>query len=294
MSGFFGFIYGIIQFAFFLAIVVAIVAFFGYNKLRSLSESVKEAKSNIGVTARKQISLINQLIEAVKGYQESEKLVMLKVSDDHSLANISNLHQQSGVVLSTVANMAQRFPDLKSNEQYNRLMESIQSIENQLEAQRARYNAAAKNYNVQRTSIPDVFYSKFIGFNSAPYLDFDSIDSQDTGIVKTVTSDDGERLNELLSSAGSKIISLSRDVSSIAKVQGKTFIEGAQEKVKQFKTTEYHYLDVERNPKGPESFEQMHELFKKGEISYETPILQNGEKQWKIYKDIAIDVQQTV
>lgn len=291
MSSIFNFIATIFQLALFLAIVIAVIALFGYNKLRALSEGVKEAGSNIGVTARKQVSLVNQLIDAVKGYQESEKLVMLKVSDDLSLSNFSQVHQQSGMVLSAVASMAQRFPDLKSSEQYNRLMDSIQTVENQLEAQRARYNSAAKIYNVQRTSIPHVFYSKLIGFNAASYLDFDSAEPQDMGMLKTITSDDGERLNALLFSAGSKVMTISREIGSKAVEQSKNLIENAQEKMKQLKVSEFHYLDVDRKPKGPITFEQMNELFTKGEICHETPILQNGDRQWKSYKDIASDVQ---
>ena len=67
MTSIFNFIVGVIELAFVLAIVVAVIAFMGYNRLRALSENVKEAFSNIGVTAKKQVSLINQLIDAVRG-----------------------------------------------------------------------------------------------------------------------------------------------------------------------------------------------------------------------------------
>ena len=78
-----------IIFVFWLVVIAAaVLAYFifkGYNGLPSHAEEIREAWSNIGVAAKKQVSLIKQLIDVVKGYQTSENLVMLKVSDDVSI-----------------------------------------------------------------------------------------------------------------------------------------------------------------------------------------------------------------
>ena len=220
MSGFFNFIGTLLQIALFLLVVLGVVALLGYNALRHLSEAIKEAWSNIGVTAKKQVSLINQLIEVVKGYQESEKFVMLKVSDDvSSAAGVAQLYQQSGVVMSSISGMAQKFPELKANDQYQRLIDSIQACESQLENVRQSYNSAVKVYNSKRSSIPHVFYASTLGFKVAPYLEFSGNEiSANVGAMQSFTSDaDGDRLNALLSSAGS----------SALKLGGKAFNSGA-------------------------------------------------------------------
>lgn len=174
MSAIVSFIGSLIQFFLFVGIVIAVIAFFGYNGLRALSESIREAMSNVDVVSRKQVSLINQLHDVVKGYQESEKLVMLKISDDMSSAGrAAQVYQQSNMVLSAASGIAQKFPELKANEQYNRLIDSIQACEAQLENARQKYNAAVKSYNVKRSSIPNVFYAATLGFKVAPYLEFD-------------------------------------------------------------------------------------------------------------------------
>lgn len=210
--------------------VLAFLAFRGYNGLRLLSENVKESWSNIGVTVRKQASLINQLISVVSSYAEGEKLVMLKISEDASLGTLQQMHQQSGIVLSAVNGMAQRFPDLKANGQYTTLMNSIQAVENQLEQQRQNYNAATKAYNVRRTSIPDVFYSKLLGFGEAPYLDFDGASEKDSGTLKNFVTDDGERLNQLLSHAGNRVLEASQQAGNVALAQGKQLAAAAKAK----------------------------------------------------------------
>ena len=207
-------IFGLFMMLFWLvvivAVVVAVIAFFGYNKLRAHAETVREAMSNIGVTSKKQASLINQLIEVVKGYQDSEKFVMLKISDDvNAAAQAAMVYQQSNVVLSAASGLAQRFPELKSNQQYSRLIDSIQACESQLEAARQKYNAAVKGYNVRRSSVPSVFYASTLGFKPAPYLEFTG--GEDTtyiGSVNSFASDDGERLNMLLGQAGSSVVRL--------------------------------------------------------------------------------------
>lgn len=242
--GFLGFLFNL---AIILVIIVAAIAFFGYNTLRALSESIRESWSNIGVVGRKQASLVNQLIDVVKGYQESEKLVMLKVSDDMTSANnVAQLHQQSGMVLSTVSGMARNFPELKSNEQYQRLIDSIQACEAQMESARQGYNKRVKEYNTKRSSIPAVFYSTTLGFKAAPYLEFNGeFDSGakaiDMGTMKTFAcDDDGERLNALLGQAGNQLLSFSskaievgKEVTQKALEGGKAIAEKTQDKIRE-------------------------------------------------------------
>ncbi len=232
MGGFFDFIIGVFQFLLFVMVIVAGVALWGYNALRALSENIRECWSNIGVVGKKQVSLVNQLIDVVKGYQESEKLVMLKVSEDVSSANqLAQLHQQSSMVLSTVGGLAQKFPELKSNDQYQRLIDSIQTCEAQLESTRQKYNAAVKSYNVTRSSIPHVFYAATLGFKNAPYLEFDGeTPLLEVGAMKSFISDeDGDRLNKLLGQAGNKIL----EAGNKAIEGSKQMAEAAHDKIKQ-------------------------------------------------------------
>ncbi len=236
MNTILGFIGSLFTFLLFTAVVIAVIAFWGYNTLRSLSENIREGWSNIGVVAKKQVSLINQLQDVVKGYQESEKLVMLKVSSDVSSANqLAQLHQQSSMVLSAVGSIAQKFPELKANDQYQRLIDSIQTCEAQLESARQKYNASVKAYNVARSSIPHIFYASTLGFKNAPYLEFDGeTPLLEVGAMKAfVSDDDGERLNMLLGQAGNKLLAAGNK----AFEGSKQIAEAAHEKIKQIQET---------------------------------------------------------
>jgi hypothetical protein len=317
MQSILGFFGTIIQLAFFLLILVAVIAFFGYNKLRGLSENIREAWSNIGVVGKKQVSLINQLIDVVKGYQESEKLVMLKVSEDVSTANaVASMQHQSGLVMTSVSSLAQKFPELKANDQYMRLIDSIQKCEEQLESARQAYNAMVKQYNTHRSSIPHVFYANALKFHKAPYLEFQGNEQvTDMGSMKNFSADDdGERLNALLGAAGnsalklgSRAINNSVDIANKAIEGSKVLVDAAQEKVRQRNSATlpvsdiqtladsgaklppipqdlpqvlFHYLDANKTPTGPVNASELRTLITSGAITLTTLVAATGATEW--------------
>lgn len=229
----------------FVFAVFVFIVLTGYNRLRRLAEEIREAWSNIGVSAKKQVSLIKQLIEVVKGYQDSEKSVMLQVSEDISSASaVAHLQQQTGLVMSSVSSLAQRFPELKANEQYQHLLTGIHECELALERARQHYNGSVKAYNQRRSSIPHLFYASTLGFKEATYLEFDgSTEHGEVGALAGFASDaEGEHLSRLIGAAGSNVKRLGeRALTGSAKMAnkaiagGKVLAESAKEKAEEFK-----------------------------------------------------------
>jgi len=277
MQSIIDFILGIIKLIVFVAIVVAGIAFWGYNKIRRLAEDVKEALSNISVSTEKRNDLINRLQDVARSYQESEKLVMLQVSRDNTVSALRQTYLQSGAVLTEISGMAQRFPELKSNQQYNRLMDAIQGCEGEIERARTRYNGVVKEYNTQRTSIPHVFYSGLLGFRQAEFLHLES------ATAAPMISDDGERINQLLGMAGTKVMGAAQAMGQ----QGKILAERGAAKVQQLRAgDEFTYLDSERNPKGPVSRTDLAVLFDAGQINGDTHVLKTGTSTWLKYTEL--------
>jgi LemA protein len=283
MQSIFNFITAIFWLTLVLAVALAVLAGWGYNELRKKSEDVKAAWSNIAVVTRKKIALINQLIDVVRGYQESEKLVMLKVSEDQSASTFQQTYQQSGTVVAQINALAQRFPDLKASAQYNRLIDSIQGSETDVQNARTRYNGTVNEYNVRRSSIPHVFYSQMLGFQKADYLSLEAEESTDAGIQKPMISDDGERLNDLFVSARMKTVATAKEIFR----EGKLMAERGAVRLQQMEQVEeYHYLDAQKAPAGPASHLELKVLFESGAITETTPILKAGSKNWLKYQDL--------
>ncbi len=181
-----------------------------YNSLQKLAQSVREKASNAQVAISKKLALINQLINVVKNYQEGEQLVQLKVSQDTSATHLANSYQQSGTVLATVQGIAEKFPNLKANEQYHRLVDSIQRCEQNIQDAREIYNRSVKEYNTERLRIPTIFIARPMGFPEAPYLQFDVTGMNEITSLQDFKTDDGERLQQLFAGAGNKIADFAR------------------------------------------------------------------------------------
>lgn len=288
MDAILDFIGTIIRLGIFAVVVLAVIAMWSYNSLRRLAESVKEAQSNIEVALRKKISLVNQLIDVANKYSDRESMVMLKVSQDTTEAAMQQMYQQSGTVLSTINGMAQRFPELRASEQYSNLAAAIASSEEQVQDYRVTCNARIKEYNSKRSALPHALYAGALGFRPARYLELEAIESPDAGVQKGVFSDDGDRINELLGMAGTKVLGATK----IAAAQGRLIAEKAASRVQQemaargVGAVEYHYLDAARTPKGPVSRADLDALFRAGAIDAGTDVLEVGKSTWTKFSEL--------
>ena len=209
-------------YAFLFLILVAAAVFViakGYNGMRRHAEGVKESFSNISVVTRKQTALVNQLITVVGNYAESEKLIMLKLSND-SVQAVQTANATSSVVMAEIGRMAQRFPELRSNQQYNRLMDSINACERDVETSRVRYNDRAREYNTLCSSLPAVLYAQAVGFGKAEYFSMEAQET-DAAVQRPMITEDSERLNALLGTAGRRAIGAARTLQQ----QGRDWVQ---------------------------------------------------------------------
>lgn len=278
------FLVGLATFAIIVFLVLVAIALWGYNALRKLAEEVKEAASNIKVAMGKKTQLVNDLTALVLRYHEDEKLTMLKVSEDLTVAAMQQTYQQTGAMLSTINGIAQRYPELKSNEQFGQLMISIQQAENGIQEFRMRFNNRAKEYNVRRGSFPHVFYSSLLGFSAAQYLDFDAFHEQ-AGSTTPLISDDGERMRQLMGLAGSKALEAGRNLAHHSKVLAEKAVAKAQESRAALAAGagaegEYTILDTQQLPQGPFTRAELDTMLQDGRITAETRVLRSGAKEW--------------
>jgi hypothetical protein len=279
------FLVGIFTLAVIAFLILLVVGLWGYNALRKLAEEVKEAASNIKVAMGKKTQVVNDLTALVLRYHEDEKLTMLKVSEDLTVSSLQQNYQQTGAMLSTINGLAQRYPELKSNEQFSQLMGSVQKAENGIQEMRMRFNNRAKEYNVRRGSFPHVFYSSMIGFNAAQYLDFDAFHEQ-SGQGAPLISDDGERMRQLMGQAGSRALEAGRNLAhhskalaekTVAKVQES---RGALPTAATAPTAEFTILGPDQLPQGPFSRVELEAMAASGQIAPDTRVLRSGAREW--------------
>ncbi|MBK5204454.1 MAG: LemA family protein [Polaromonas sp.] len=274
-----GFISGLFWLLVCLALVFAVVAFKSYNKLQSHAQTIRERSSNIQVAVSKKLSLINQLIDVVKSFQESEQFTHLKISQDNSNTGLHSAYQQSGAVMTSLQGLADRFPNLKASEQYHRLVDSIQACEADIQGQRERYNVAVREYNTVRLSIPTVFVASMLGFSTASYLEFDVSGVAEPGHLKNFKTDDGERLQQLLSNAGGHIVGASKMLVNQATEVSKLAVETIRDKSQS--SPDFFYQIAGGVPSGPVKLQTLVDQVRSGLLSAEIQVAEAGSSTWR-------------
>jgi LemA protein len=169
-----------------IAIVVALVVVFSlysffkgnYNTFVSLDEAVKSSWAQVENQLQRRYDLIPNLIETVKGYAKQEKDVLVEVTNARAKVGgagnvpdkIKANNELSGA-LSRLLVVVERYPDLKSNQNFLRLQDELAGTENRIAVERKRYNDAVKTLNVAIRSFPANLLAGMFGFQVAPFFE---------------------------------------------------------------------------------------------------------------------------
>ena len=118
-------------------IIIFLIFFFvkQYNLLQKLTVEIKEARANIIVAYEKKVAIVNQFTSIVNEYDDYEKLIQLKVSD-----NFVDMARETAKAVQNITALANQFPELKANTQYSKFLEAISENETFISNKRETYN----------------------------------------------------------------------------------------------------------------------------------------------------------
>jgi LemA protein len=150
----------------------------GYNTLVSENEAVDAAWSEVDNQLQRRNDLVPNLVETVKGYAKQEQEVLVRVTEARSrvagAGTPSDKIQASNELSSALSRLlvvAERYPDLKSNQNFLKLQDELAGTENRLAVARMRYNEAVRTYNTISKRFPTVLVAKLFGFGERPYFE---------------------------------------------------------------------------------------------------------------------------
>ena len=156
-------------------IIIAIPVVSGYNNLVALEQKVDTAQSNIDTQLQRRSDLIPNLVSTVKGYANLESEIYTNIADARSkLAGASNVTDRANAdndlsnALSRLLVVVERYPDLKSNQNFRDLTVQLEGTENRIAVARQDYNAAVTKYNTKRRKFPTSIISSLFGFDEKP------------------------------------------------------------------------------------------------------------------------------
>jgi LemA protein len=149
-----------------------------YNTFVSQDEAIKAQWSQVQNQLQRRNDLIPNLVETVKGYATHEEGVYKDIADSRSrlLAAKSpeetmQAANQQTAALGRLLAISENYPQLRANEQFNRLMDELSGTENRIAVERKRYNDRVQEYNTATRQFPANLTAKLFGFKEHPFFE---------------------------------------------------------------------------------------------------------------------------
>lgn len=170
-----------------VAAVVALFFYSSYNGLVNREEGVASAWANVETQYQRRADLIPNLVSTVKGYAAHEASTLAAVTDARARATSIALRAdeltperlaeyqsaQAGVrsALGRLLAVAESYPDLKANRNFQELQAQIEGTENRIAVARKDFNEVAQAYNVAVRRFPTNVVASLFGFGRKPYFE---------------------------------------------------------------------------------------------------------------------------
>jgi LemA protein len=157
----------------------------GYNRLQTTDEQIKAAWAEVLNQYQRRADLIPNLVNTVKGFAAQEQQVLLGVTNARAkvgsiqatpeLLNnpqaFNQFQQAQGELSSALARLmvvVERYPELKSNQNFRDLQAQLEGTENRIAVARNRYIKAVQEYNVITRSFPTNLTAMLFGHKEKP------------------------------------------------------------------------------------------------------------------------------
>ena len=172
-----------------LAVIIALGWFVSVgNDLVAREQAVREAWAQVQNVYQRRADLIPNLVETVKGFAAQERTVLEEVTrarasvagmqvspevlrDPDALRKFQDAQAQLGGALGRLLAVVERYPDLKSNQNFLALQAQLEGTENRIVVERRRYNEAVRAYNTTVQRFPSSVVASLRGFRARPYFE---------------------------------------------------------------------------------------------------------------------------
>lgn len=157
-----------------ISVLLVVFASIGkYNIFITKNQAVNTAWSQVENVLQRRHDLIPNLVSTVQGIAQQEQEVFIRVAEARSSwskagsipGKMDAANAMSGALLNLMA-VAERYPEIKSNQNFLALQDELAGTENRISVERRRYNESVQNYNVFAQSFPNNFLVRFFGMPS--------------------------------------------------------------------------------------------------------------------------------
>ena len=166
------------------------------NRVPTLQEQAKSSWSEVQNQYQRRADLIPNLVETVKGYAQQEKDVLIgvtearakassvkvdaaTVSDPQKFKAFQDAQNQLSGALGRLLVMVERYPDLKSNQNFLALQSQLEGTENRIAVARRDYITAVQAYNTEVRTIPGRWIAAILYPDAKPMETFTATPNAD-------------------------------------------------------------------------------------------------------------------
>ena len=142
-----------------------------------MDEEVHSRWAQVENQLKRRFDLIPNLVETVKGYAKHEKDIFENLAKARTSYFQANSIQKKAAAagglenaLSRLLMLQENYPDLKANESYLKLMDSLEGTENRIAVERKRYNESVRAVNTYRRTVVGRFFAALAGVEAAEYF----------------------------------------------------------------------------------------------------------------------------
>jgi LemA protein len=149
-----------------------------YNRFVSQEEAIKAQWAQVENQLQRRNDLIPNLVETTKGIAQQERDVFGQIADSRAKlsgaqtpADTIQAANEQSAALARLLVVVENYPELRSNETFNRLMDELAGTENRIAVERMRYNERVQEYNTARRQFPSNVTAGIFGFAEYPLFD---------------------------------------------------------------------------------------------------------------------------
>jgi LemA protein len=167
-----------------LVVAALLLSGCGYNTIQVQDEQTKSAWSEVLNQYQRRADLIPNLVNTVKGFAAQEQAVLIGVTeararatqtqvkvdpaDPSSLQQFQAAQGELSSALSRLMVVVERYPELKSDQNFRDLQAQLEGTENRITVARNRYIQAVQDYNVTVRKFPVNLTAMVFGYKVKP------------------------------------------------------------------------------------------------------------------------------
>jgi LemA protein len=177
-----------------VVVAIALIAYFVgiYNNLVTLKNDIDRSFANIDVILKQRHDELPKLIETCKGYMKYEQETLQKVVEARNAygrattpADKAQADNMMTGALKTLFAVAEKYPDLKADQNFMQLQGRITDLETNIAGQRSRYNQDVNDYNIRIAQVPANFVAGFMGLQRHALFEAAAADREDVKVSFT-------------------------------------------------------------------------------------------------------------